>query len=211
MSVDSQGAATAGIGKKDRQEFLWRLTDADIITSRDGGRRLRARVPERTAGALANNVVWLAGETVAVALVLVLALVVGEIDPVSLIGAQVFVLMARAGAEFRQQVRLAHHGMVVDGVVVSLSRLGFLDPDWKPVKVRFVTAQGSTRSCRMVVRRAAVGKRVTVRHDPWWPWRTAWGPSGGALVFLAVARLVGGFLAYFLLMLAGMVALRAML
>ncbi|WP_154675290.1 DUF3592 domain-containing protein [Parafrankia elaeagni] len=214
MSADNQGAATTGIGRRDRQQLPRRLTDADVITDRDGERRERTRVPERTVGALANNVAWLVGEAVVAAFVLVLVLAhahaVREGSLVSLILAAAFVVVVRAGAEFREQVRVARHGLVVDGVVVRLSRLGFLDPGWKRVKVRFTTAQGATRSCWMTVRPAGVGERVTVRHDPWWPRRTAWGPAGGALLFLAVARLVLCCLVYFLIILGEIVAIDAM-
>ncbi|EFC81761.1 hypothetical protein FrEUN1fDRAFT_5084 [Parafrankia sp. EUN1f] len=129
-------------------------------------------MPERTIGALARNVAWLAGETAVVILAVMFThrVIEGVATPI-IIGT--IIMIVRIGEELRQQLRLARHAVIVDGVIEQLGRRRRADGGRDHVMVRYTTERGSARFCWMHVPPSTVGDQVSVRHDPWFPWRAA--------------------------------------
>ncbi|WP_018635401.1 DUF3592 domain-containing protein [Parafrankia elaeagni] len=190
MSVEGKVAGGPGIGRTGYRKLSQRLAVADVIADHDDRDRRRTGVPERTIGALVNSVVWPIGETAVVTLAAVLVFwTVEGVAALIVIGAFVFVV--RSGEQLRQQLRLARRAVVVEGVVESIRERRSAGSDRYLARIRYITARDVTRLCWMHVPLTTVGGRVSVRHDPWFPRRVAWGLSGRRLVFFVVVLRIG--------------------
>lgn len=192
VSVDSESAASPDMERMGHRGLPQRSTDMDLITDRDNRDRRRPGMPERTIGALTNNVAWLAGETAVVMLVVIFThrVIEGVAKPI-IIG--LIITIVRIGEELRQQLWLARHAVVVDGVIEHLGRNKFANDGRNHVKVRYTTERGSAHFCWMYVPPSTVGDQVSVRHDPWFSWRASYGLSGGHLVARIVVQRIANF------------------